>query len=647
MTHKRTLSPGLLGLFFILLSVPFFNNASAQEVIFEDGFEDGVFDPNFWTARPSISGASDGLVDVMNSTSNARTGTFSARLGRNTDGESTTNALDLSLDLSGRTQVELRYWLRDFFDETQTEEGLYFSDDGGENFVQVIPFDFGMESDNVYMSPPPIDVDALAAFNELELTSTFVIRFVQTGTGNFSTSGNEDGFLIDDVSVTVPAIEYATLPLNDGFESGTFGPMWREVNPSDPSIGQPTAPVFAPARRGGLVNVTNSSSNAYNGTFSAWLGRDTDGPSTTNALDLLLNLEGHSQVELRYWLRDFFDEAQNEDGLYFSDDGGQNFVHVVPFDFDTESDNVYMSPPPIDVDALAAFNGLSLTSTFVIRFQQIGTGNFSTAGNEDGFMIDDVSVTVPAIEYAGLTKEVTGGYAFEDGFESSTFGPMWHESNPSDPSVGQPTAPIFAPARRGGLVNVVSASRNANTGTFSAWIGRDTDGPSTANALDLRLNLLGQTQVELRFWLSDYFDETQAEEGLYFSNDGGQTFVFVHPLDPSSLTDNVYSEQVVDVSALAEANELELTSTFVIRFQQIGTGNFSTSGDEDGFFIDDVVVTGDVRTITGVAVDDQAIAYSFLLEQNFPNPFNPSTTILFETEEPSQVRLAIFNMLGT
>lgn len=55
-----------------------------------------------------------------------------------------------------------------------------------------------------------------------------------------------------------------------------------------------------------------------------------------------------------------------------------------------------------------------------------------------------------------------------------------------------------------------------------------------------------------------------------------------------------------------------------------------------------------IKTSGTVSVEGEisGTPLSFKLNQNFPNPFNPSTTISFQLKEPSVVNLTVYNVLG-
>jgi hypothetical protein len=58
--------------------------------------------------------------------------------------------------------------------------------------------------------------------------------------------------------------------------------------------------------------------------------------------------------------------------------------------------------------------------------------------------------------------------------------------------------------------------------------------------------------------------------------------------------------------------------------------------------------TGRIYRLTGPAtsVESQHMPVSFGLDQNFPNPFNPSTRIAFRIPESGRIRLSVHDLLG-
>jgi hypothetical protein len=62
-------------------------------------------------------------------------------------------------------------------------------------------------------------------------------------------------------------------------------------------------------------------------------------------------------------------------------------------------------------------------------------------------------------------------------------------------------------------------------------------------------------------------------------------------------------------------------------------------------YFDDLTVQV-IGNTTGIAGTKTGLPTTYELEPNYPNPFNPTTTISYGVPQPGRVRLTIFNMLG-
>jgi hypothetical protein len=82
-----------------------------------------------------------------------------------------------------------------------------------------------------------------------------------------------------------------------------------------------------------------------------------------------------------------------------------------------------------------------------------------------------------------------------------------------------------------------------------------------------------------------------------------------------------------------------------------GGGAIRVTDAFGGAHFDETVRAGESITVENDAIDELiieewAIPEKFALRQNFPNPFNPTTTIQFELPVDSRVKLDVFDVLG-
>ncbi len=639
---------------YITVTTPTGNYANLP---YSTGFESGSLD-QYWTTQ---SNNSEGRILIT--TANSPRGSYHMTMDDNYNGGLyAQNEAWLYLDLSGHSAVDLSFYWKEFSDEDHTQDGVYFSDDGGASFTKVYNLTGGTSTYQQIV----LDVDQLASSNGLNLTGTFVVKFQQYDNYAITT----DGMAFDDVevystaspptadfsgsptsgdaplsvqftdlssgtptswswdfgdggsstaqnpshtynsagtytvsltatnaygsdtetktgyiTVTEPSTgDYASLPYSTGFETGSLDQYW--TTQSDNSEGRI------------LVTSANSPRGAYHLTMD---DNYNGGAYAQNEAWLHVDLAGETNVDLTFWWKEFADEDHTQDGVFFSDDGGATFTKVYSL---VGGSSTYQQIA-LDVDALASSNGLTLSSTFVIKFQQYDNYGIST----DGMAFDDVSVTAAADPYAALS--------YSTGFETGAFDNHWETYSTGD-----------------GRVQLVTAY--SPRGSYHMTMDDPTSGGYTTNEAWLLLNLSGHSQVDLTFYWKEFADESHSTDGVYLSDNGGASFVKVYNLTGGTST---YQQIALDIDALASSNGLTLSSTFVVKFQQYDNYPITT----DGMAFDDIVVTGNG---TSVAKNDGTLPDEFALLQNFPNPFNPATTISFALPEASDVELIIYNIAG-
>ena len=203
--------------------------------------------------------------------------------------------------------------------------------------------------------------------------------------------------------------------------------------------------------------------------------------------------------------------------------------------------------------------------------------------------------------------------------------------------------PFSAPNHNLAFSQIVTGEGGPTQETQQLVVFSDYENTAHADTSLIESNFYREYVIEAGDVGKCWFFEFDAKRGNISGS--SSAVAFIKTLDPSSgyaLTNYITEDMTsIPVQWNRYGIRIGIDASLVGQILQFGFMNLATLYEPSGIFYDNI----EIRSET-VDVPEGGVAAAVRMDQNHPNPFNPTTRIDFALDRPGTVELAVFDIAG-